>query len=44
MRLERFEDVDSWKEARVLVAEVYKLLHECRILALRVRFSVLQSL
>ena len=26
MKIERFEDIDAWKEARLLVREVYKLL------------------
>ena len=30
MRIERFEDVDSWKQARLLVSDVYKLLACCR--------------
>lgn len=30
VKIERFEDVDSWKEARLLVSEVYKLLDNCR--------------
>ena len=30
MRLERFEDVDSWKEARLLVSDIYTLLAGCR--------------
>ncbi|TSK03876.1 MAG: four helix bundle protein [Geobacter sp.] len=30
MRIERFEDVDSWKQARLLVTDIYKLLGECK--------------
>lgn len=30
MRIERFEDVESWKEARLLVEDVYKLLRACK--------------
>ena len=30
MKIERFEDVESWKEARLLVKEVYRSLHDCR--------------
>ncbi len=30
MRIERFEDVESWKEARLLVRDVYKLLSTCK--------------
>lgn len=30
MKITRFEDIDSWKEARLLVSDVYKLLAGCR--------------
>lgn len=30
MKIERFEDVDSWKEARLLVSEIYRDLMGCR--------------
>lgn len=30
MKIGRFEDVDSWKEARLLVNEIYTLLGSCR--------------
>ena len=30
MRIEKFEEIDSWKEARLLVNDVYKLLAGCR--------------
>ena len=30
MRIERFEEIESWKEARLLVSDVYKLLGHCR--------------
>jgi four helix bundle protein len=30
LRIERFEDVDSWKEARLLVSDIYRLLANCR--------------
>jgi len=30
LRIERFEEVDSWKEARLLVGDIYKFLAGCR--------------
>ena len=30
MRIEKFEEVESWKEARLLVKDIYKLLAGCR--------------
>ena len=30
MKIARFEDIDSWKEARLLVSDVYKLSANCR--------------
>lgn len=30
MKIERFEDVESWKEARQLVKDVYHVLIDCR--------------
>ena len=30
MKIERFEDVDSWKKARLLVRDVYRLLTSCK--------------
>ena len=30
MKIERFEDVESWKEARLLVRDVYHSLQHCR--------------
>ena len=30
MKIERFEDVESWKEARLLVKDVYRGLADCR--------------
>ena len=30
MKIERFEDVDSWKEARLLVKDIYRILAGCR--------------
>ncbi len=30
MKIERFEDIESWKEARLLVKEVYQALVHCR--------------
>jgi four helix bundle protein len=30
LRIERFEDVDSWKEARLLVSDTYRILANCR--------------
>ena len=30
MRLNNFEEIESWKEARKLVADVYKSLQNCR--------------
>jgi len=30
MKIERFEDIESWKEARVLVREVYGWLKDCK--------------
>ncbi|MBJ6801714.1 four helix bundle protein [Geomonas propionica] len=30
MRIQRFEDVDSWKEARLLVSEIYRHVGGCR--------------
>ena len=30
MRIDGFEDIDSWKEARSLVSEVYLALQSCR--------------
>jgi four helix bundle protein len=35
MRIERFEDVESWKEARLLVSDIYKILTNCRDLGFR---------
>jgi len=29
MKIENFEDIESWKEARLLVKEVYKLFIDC---------------
>ncbi|WP_054693745.1 four helix bundle protein [Geotalea toluenoxydans] len=29
MKIERFEDIESWKEARILVREVYRCLSVC---------------
>jgi four helix bundle protein len=30
LRIERFEDIESWKEARILVADVYSILGNCK--------------
>jgi four helix bundle protein len=30
LKIERFEDIESWKEARALVRDVYLSLKECR--------------
>ena len=30
MKIERFEDIESWKEARVLVKHVYSCFKDCR--------------
>ncbi len=30
MKIERFEDIDSWKEARKLVADLYAVLKNCK--------------
>jgi len=30
LRIERLEDVDSWKEARLLVSDTYRILANCR--------------
>lgn len=30
MKIDRFEDIDTWKEARELVKSVYAVSHECR--------------
>lgn len=30
MRIERFEDIESWREARLLVLDVYDFLNDCR--------------
>ncbi len=30
MKIEKFEDIEAWKEARVLVKEVYGLFADCR--------------
>lgn len=30
MKIERFEDIETWKEARALVKAVYGTLHDCR--------------
>jgi four helix bundle protein len=30
MRLSRFEDIDAWKESRILVREIYTLMGELR--------------
>ena len=30
MKIERFEDIESWKEARKLVADVYAILGGCK--------------
>jgi four helix bundle protein len=30
LKIEKFEQVDSWKEARLLVSDIYSLLSECR--------------
>ena len=30
MKIEKFEDIEAWKEARVLVKNVYSLFAECR--------------
>jgi four helix bundle protein len=30
MGIERFEDVRSWQEARLLVADIYRFLQPCR--------------
>ncbi|HBA89135.1 MAG TPA: four helix bundle protein [Geobacter sp.] len=30
MKIERFEDIESWKEARLLVNDVYRALRTCK--------------
>ena len=35
MGIERFEDIESWQEARLLVRDVYKFLQKCRDFAFR---------
>ncbi|MBJ6723147.1 four helix bundle protein [Geomesophilobacter sediminis] len=30
MKIEHFEQIDSWKEARLLVQAIYAALHDCR--------------
>ena len=30
MKIDRFEDIESWKEARLLVKDVYSLLERCQ--------------
>ena len=30
MKIERFEDIESWKEARKLVSDVYNFLSNCK--------------
>ena len=30
MKIDRFEDIETWKEARGLVNSVYAVLHDCR--------------
>ena len=30
MKIESFEDIESWKEARLLVRDIYGALNECR--------------
>jgi four helix bundle protein len=30
MKIERFEDIEAWKEARLLVREIYSQLVDCR--------------
>lgn len=30
MKIERFEEIESWKEARLLVKDVYRLLARCK--------------
>lgn len=30
MKIEKFEDIESWKEARFLVREIYASLKECK--------------
>ena len=30
MKIERFEDIESWKEARILTRDIYVSLKECR--------------
>ncbi len=30
MKIERFEDIEAWKEARKIVREVYRVLGPCR--------------
>jgi len=33
MKIERFEDIEAWKEARKLATEIYKKFSNCRDLA-----------
>ena len=30
MRIDRFEDIESWKEARLLVRDIYRPLQSCK--------------
>jgi four helix bundle protein len=30
VKIERFEDIESWKEARVLVKDVYTIVSDCK--------------
>ncbi len=30
MKIEKFEDIESWKEARMLVADIYAILGGCK--------------
>ena len=35
MKIEKFEDIESWKEARLLVRDVYKQLAVCKDLGFK---------
>jgi four helix bundle protein len=30
MKISRFEDIESWKEARILVSDIYRCFADCR--------------
>ena len=39
MKIERFEDIEAWKESRLLVQEVYELFKDCRDFGFRDQFQ-----